>query len=143
MLQPALRRTRCARTRARQHPQETWAAQLRHNLRESRRRHVSRLFWACSSLLPPLSMVLPKAPPAGAPAAPSQAVCGLCGEEAKETESDLVELFCNQGDCEDTAGRRYHRNCMSDHISKTGRVRKTHGGVNDLRQIQRMELTGA
>ena len=88
-------------------------------------------------------MVLPKAPPAGAPAAPSQAMCGLCGEEAKETESDLVEVFCNQGDCVDTAGRRYHRDCMSDHIAKTGRIRKTHGGNSELRQIHHMELSGA
>lgn len=88
-------------------------------------------------------MVLPKAPPAGAVAAPSQPVCGLCGEAARETESDLVEVFCNQGDCVDAAGRRYHRDCLREHIDQVGRVRKTHGGINDLRQIQRMELTGA
>jgi hypothetical protein len=31
---------------------------------------------------------------------------------------------------------------MLEHIDKVGRVRKTHGGHGDLRQIQRMELTG-
>ena len=89
-------------------------------------------------------MPLPKAALAAAAAAPSPpAGCGICGEEALETESDLVEVFCNQGDCVDAAGRRYHRDCMQDHIDKTGRIRKTHGGVSELRQIQRMELTGA
>ena len=88
-------------------------------------------------------MPLPKAPPAAAAAPSPPSGCGICGEEARETESDLVEIFCNQGDCVDAAGRRYHRDCMRDHIDKTGRVRKTHGGINDLRQIQRMELTGA
>ena len=86
----------------------------------------------------------PKAPPAGAAAPPRPpSACRLCGEEARETESDLVEVFCNQGDCVDAAGRRYHRDCMHELIDKTGRVRKTHGGAGDLRQIQRMELTGA
>ena len=80
------------------------------------------------------------APPGASAAAP---VCSLCGDAALETESDLVEVFCHSGECVDATGRRYHRDCMLEHIDKTGRVRKTHGGCNDLRQINRMELTGA
>ena len=81
------------------------------------------------------------APPAGAAASPSQPVCGLCGEEALEAEADLVEVFCNQGECVDAAGRRYHRDCMLTHLDKSGRIRKQHGH-NDLRQIKTMELSG-
>ena len=88
-------------------------------------------------------MPLPKAPPAGASAGPVAPECWLCGEAALEAESDLVEVFCNQGDCCDAAGSRYHRDCMLAHIEKTGRIRKCHAGVADLRQIARMELTGA
>ena len=87
-------------------------------------------------------MPLPRAPPAGAAAGPSKPVCGLCHEEAEEADSDLVEVFCNQGDCLDAAGRRYHRDCMLSHIDKSGRVRKTHGGHNEKRQIAYMELSG-
>ena len=32
---------------------------------------------------------------------------------------------------------------MLAHIEKAGRVRKTHGGATDMRQIARMELSGA
>ena len=88
-------------------------------------------------------MPLPKAPPAGASAGPAAPECWLCGEAALEAESDLVEVFCNQGDCCDASGSRYHRDCMLAHIEKAGRVRKTHGGATDMRQIARMELSGA
>jgi hypothetical protein len=88
-------------------------------------------------------MPRPALPPlvAAPPVAPGR--CDLCGEACVETETETVVVVCNQNACVDAKGATYHRECLETHIEKTGHVRMTKGGAGDIRQIQRMDLTGA
>jgi hypothetical protein len=87
----------------------------------------------------------PRAPPAAAAPVKTRDVCDLCGDDcaAEGAEEDVVEVVCNQPACVDGRGSLYHRACLLTHIEKSGAVRKTHGGKADMRQILRMDLTGA
>jgi hypothetical protein len=87
----------------------------------------------------------PRALPAAAAPVKTRDICDLCAQECcgDADDEDVVEVVCNQAACVDGRGSLYHRSCLLKHIDKSGAVRKTHGGKADMRQILRMDLTGA